>query len=114
MLSAPPCSLGPPFTPLPSDSGRTDVQSRQDTCRHSWLPGSPWQPAEVPGSASASSHNRELTARTCLFIQTEKPAIQKEPSTPHTVKLRGAPFNVTEVCASSWDKDRELFLISRC
>lgn len=52
--------------------------------------------------------------RTCLFIQTEKPAIQKEPSTPHTVKLRGAPFNVTEVCASSWDKDRELFLISRC
>ncbi|XP_024900250.1 probable RNA-binding protein 19 isoform X1 [Pteropus alecto] len=28
--------------------------------------------------------------------ETEKPAIQKEPSTPHTVKLRGAPFNVTE------------------
>ncbi|XP_008052444.1 probable RNA-binding protein 19 [Carlito syrichta] len=26
----------------------------------------------------------------------EKPATQKEPTTPHTVKLRGAPFNVTE------------------
>ena len=31
--------------------------------------------------------------------QTEKPASQKEPTTPHTVKLRGAPFNVTEVRA---------------
>lgn len=28
----------------------------------------------------------------------EKPASQKEPTTPYTVKLRGAPFNVTEVC----------------
>lgn len=28
--------------------------------------------------------------------QTEKPAQQKEPTTPHTVKLRGAPFSVTE------------------
>ncbi|XP_069877527.1 probable RNA-binding protein 19 isoform X1 [Dipodomys merriami] len=28
--------------------------------------------------------------------QTQKPANQKEPTTAHTVKLRGAPFNVTE------------------
>ncbi|XP_045152795.1 probable RNA-binding protein 19 isoform X1 [Echinops telfairi] len=28
--------------------------------------------------------------------QMERPATQKEPTTPHTVKLRGAPFNVTE------------------
>ncbi|XP_069353654.1 probable RNA-binding protein 19 isoform X2 [Eulemur rufifrons] len=28
--------------------------------------------------------------------EAEKPANQKEPTTPHTVKLRGAPFNVTE------------------
>ncbi|XP_008575479.1 PREDICTED: probable RNA-binding protein 19 [Galeopterus variegatus] len=28
--------------------------------------------------------------------QTEKPVNQKEPTTPHTVKLRGAPFSVTE------------------
>ncbi|XP_012324437.2 probable RNA-binding protein 19 [Aotus nancymaae] len=28
--------------------------------------------------------------------ETEKPANQKEPTTCHTVKLRGAPFNVTE------------------
>ncbi|MBZ3886595.1 putative RNA-binding protein 19 [Sciurus carolinensis] len=28
--------------------------------------------------------------------QTEKPANEKEPTTPHTVKLRGAPFSVTE------------------
>ncbi|XP_066116597.1 probable RNA-binding protein 19 isoform X1 [Saccopteryx bilineata] len=28
--------------------------------------------------------------------ETEKPAAEKEPSTPYTVKLRGAPFNVTE------------------
>ncbi|XP_036849267.1 probable RNA-binding protein 19 isoform X4 [Manis javanica] len=28
--------------------------------------------------------------------QAERPARQKEPTTPHTVKLRGAPFSVTE------------------
>lgn len=39
--------------------------------------------------------------------QTERPAHQKEPTTPHTVKLRGAPFNVTEVCASNWDQGKE-------
>ncbi|XP_020138512.2 putative RNA-binding protein 19 [Microcebus murinus] len=35
---------------------------------------------------------RALEAR----VEAEKPANQKEPTTPHTVKLRGAPFNVTE------------------
>lgn len=35
------------------------------------------------------------------LTQTEKPASQKEPTTPHTVKLRGAPFNVTEVRATN-------------
>lgn len=33
--------------------------------------------------------------------QTETPAHQKERTTTHTVKLRGAPFNVTEVRASN-------------
>ncbi|XP_045700155.1 probable RNA-binding protein 19 isoform X2 [Phyllostomus hastatus] len=28
--------------------------------------------------------------------ETEKPAARREPTAPHTVKLRGAPFNVTE------------------
>lgn len=32
-----------------------------------------------------------------MIPQVEKPASQKEPTTPYTVKLRGAPFNVTEV-----------------
>lgn len=34
----------------------------------------------------------------CVITQVEKPASQKEPTTRYTVKLRGAPFNVTEVC----------------
>lgn len=33
-----------------------------------------------------------------VITQVEKPAGKKEPTTPYTVKLRGAPFNVTEVC----------------
>lgn len=35
---------------------------------------------------------------TSVITQVEKPVGKKEPSTPYTVKLRGAPFNVTEVC----------------
>lgn len=35
---------------------------------------------------------------TSVITQVEKPVDKKEPSTPYTVKLRGAPFNVTEVC----------------
>lgn len=31
------------------------------------------------------------------ILQADKAANQKEPTTPYTVKLRGAPFNVTEV-----------------
>lgn len=33
-----------------------------------------------------------------VITQVEKPVDRKEPTTPYTVKLRGAPFNVTEVC----------------
>ena len=41
---------------------------------------------------------RERQVLTIFVIpQVEKPVSQKEPTTPYTVKLRGAPFNVTEV-----------------
>lgn len=49
-------------------------------------------PAATPGTSVRSFLLSAIT-------QTEKPASQKEPTTPHTVKLRGAPFNVTEVRA---------------
>lgn len=40
---------------------------------------------------------RERQVLTIFVIpQVEKPVSQKEPTTPYTVKLRGAPFNVTE------------------
>ncbi|XP_010597254.2 probable RNA-binding protein 19 isoform X2 [Loxodonta africana] len=39
-----------------------------------------------------SGKEQPLEAR----AETEKPATQKDPTTPYTVKLRGAPFNVTE------------------
>ncbi|XP_073917239.1 probable RNA-binding protein 19 isoform X2 [Castor canadensis] len=42
------------------------------------------------GALPGSRRPQDTTA------ETEKPANQKEPTTPHTVKLRGAPFNVTE------------------
>lgn len=48
--------------------------------------GAGQEPGAQPG------HRRAPEAR----AQTEKPANLKEPTTPHTVKLRGAPFNVTE------------------
>lgn len=46
-----------------------------------------------------TSHRQALTTTVFLFVipQGEKPASQKEPTTRYTVKLRGAPFNVTEV-----------------
>lgn len=77
------------------------------------IPGLPWQPVPtsprclglpLPGTAPGNSLCSYL-----LFAATqmEKPATQKEPTTSHTVKLRGAPFNVTEVCASNWDEDTE-------
>uniref|UniRef100_A0A671EVB2 Probable RNA-binding protein 19 n=1 Tax=Rhinolophus ferrumequinum TaxID=59479 RepID=A0A671EVB2_RHIFE len=47
-------------------------------------------PSPEPRTLSGSKQSQEARA------ETEKPAIQKEPTTPHTVKLRGAPFNVTE------------------
>lgn len=39
-------------------------------------------------------------------VQADKPATQKEPTTPHTVRLRGAPFNVTEVGADNVTRGR--------
>lgn len=51
-------------------------------------------PSPEPRPPSGNKKSQEARA------ETEKPAIQKEPTTPHTVKLRGAPFNVTEVRAS--------------
>lgn len=47
-------------------------------------------PRPEPRPPSGNKQSQEARA------ETEKPAIQKEPTTPHTVKLRGAPFNVTE------------------
>lgn len=47
-------------------------------------------PSPEPRPPSGNKKSQEARA------ETEKPAIQKEPTTPHTVKLRGAPFNVTE------------------
>ncbi|XP_043757659.1 probable RNA-binding protein 19 [Cervus elaphus] len=48
--------------------------------------------AEEEGSFAAPAQQDGEAAP----AKTEKPASQKEPTTPHTVKLRGAPFNVTE------------------
>lgn len=47
-------------------------------------------PRPEPRPPSGNKQSQEARA------ETQKPAIQKEPTTPHTVKLRGAPFNVTE------------------
>ncbi|XP_070255718.1 probable RNA-binding protein 19 [Myotis yumanensis] len=47
-------------------------------------------PGPEQGTLSGTKKPQEASA------QKEKPAVQWEPSTPHTVKLRGAPFNVTE------------------
>ncbi|XP_014413974.2 probable RNA-binding protein 19 [Camelus ferus] len=60
--------------------------------------------AEEEGScATPAQRDRERTGAVpgnakpeVARAKTEKPANQKEPTTPHTVKLRGAPFNVTE------------------
>ncbi|XP_054449904.1 probable RNA-binding protein 19 [Pteronotus mesoamericanus] len=45
-----------------------------------------------PEQGTPSGNKKPQEAR----AKTEKPAAQREPTTPHTVKLRGAPFNVTE------------------
>ncbi|XP_053444569.1 probable RNA-binding protein 19 isoform X2 [Nycticebus coucang] len=47
-------------------------------------------PGQVQGGLSGNKRAQEARA------EAEKPTNQKEPTTPHTVKLRGAPFNVTE------------------
>ncbi|CAK6440388.1 unnamed protein product [Pipistrellus nathusii] len=47
-------------------------------------------PGPEQGTLSGTKKPQEASATT------EKPAVQWAPSTPHTVKLRGAPFNVTE------------------
>ncbi|XP_068419297.1 probable RNA-binding protein 19 isoform X2 [Eschrichtius robustus] len=48
--------------------------------------------AEEEGSCTTPAQQDREAAR----AETEKPANQKEPTITHTVKLRGAPFNVTE------------------
>uniref|UniRef100_A0A8C6A999 RNA binding motif protein 19 n=1 Tax=Marmota marmota marmota TaxID=9994 RepID=A0A8C6A999_MARMA len=54
-------------------------------------PAAPDQPERgSPGALPRRGRPQEPGA------QTEKPANQKEPTTAHTVKLRGAPFSVTE------------------
>ncbi|KAM5188878.1 putative RNA-binding protein 19 isoform 3-T6 [Callospermophilus lateralis] len=54
-------------------------------------PATPDQPERgSPGALPGMGRPQEPRA------QTEKPANQKEPTTAHTVKLRGAPFSVTE------------------
>ncbi|KAH0517111.1 putative RNA-binding protein 19 [Microtus ochrogaster] len=49
--------------------------------------GSPASPVPQKSTSGAASTDK-----------VEKPVGKKEPTTPYTVKLRGAPFNVTEVC----------------
>ncbi|XP_053525741.1 probable RNA-binding protein 19 isoform X3 [Artibeus jamaicensis] len=48
------------------------------------------RPGPEQGTPSGNKKPREARA------ETEKPAAPREPTTAHTVKLRGAPFNVTE------------------
>ncbi|KAM9055183.1 putative RNA-binding protein 19 isoform 1-T2 [Megaptera novaeangliae] len=48
--------------------------------------------AKEEGSCTTPAQQDREAAR----AKTEKPASQKEPTITHTVKLRGAPFNVTE------------------
>ncbi|XP_036785198.2 probable RNA-binding protein 19 isoform X3 [Manis pentadactyla] len=56
--------------------------------------------AEDGGHAAPSAQNRARQGTgpepEAARAQAERPASQKEPRTPHTVKLRGAPFSVTE------------------
>ncbi|KAL6033023.1 hypothetical protein STEG23_013757 [Scotinomys teguina] len=54
-------------------------------------PASPAQQESVSRGAAPGSHRPQEAAG-----KVEKPAGKKEPTTPYTVKLRGAPFNVTE------------------
>lgn len=55
-------------------------------------------PLPAPGCPSHHHLPRERQVLTIFVIpQVEKPVSQKEPTTPYAVKLRGAPFNVTEV-----------------
>ncbi|KAK2509982.1 hypothetical protein MC885_004954 [Smutsia gigantea] len=50
--------------------------------------------AEEGAHAAPSAQDRERPG--AARAQAERPASLKEPTTPHTVKLRGAPFTVTE------------------
>ncbi|XP_046496592.1 probable RNA-binding protein 19 [Equus quagga] len=54
------------------------------------------QDGEGPGSGRQQGIPSRSRKPPEARAETEKPAHQKEPTTPHTVKLRGAPFNVTE------------------
>lgn len=54
-------------------------------------PASPAQQESVSRGALPGSQRPQEAA-----VKVEKPASKKEPTTPYTVKLRGAPFNVTE------------------
>ncbi|KAM9194524.1 putative RNA-binding protein 19 isoform 2-T3 [Dugong dugon] len=57
-------------------------------------------PAQSEIGRKGASHKQEALSGKKqpqeAIAETEKPATQKEPTTPYTVKLRGAPFNVTE------------------
>ncbi|CAO2629294.1 Probable RNA-binding protein 19 [Lemmus lemmus] len=60
-------------------------------------PASPVPQRSTSGVAAADkgsgTHHNPFSS---LITQVEKPVSKKEPTTPYTVKLRGAPFNVTE------------------
>nr|XP_048278521.1 probable RNA-binding protein 19 [Myodes glareolus] len=51
---------------------------------------------EEEGGSPASPVPQKSTSRAAAADKVEKPVGKKEPTTPYTVKLRGAPFNVTE------------------
>ncbi|MBV98998.1 putative RNA-binding protein 19, partial [Eschrichtius robustus] len=54
------------------------------------------QESEEEGAGEAPEGSSPWPFLFFAITQTEKPANQKEPTITHTVKLRGAPFNVTE------------------
>lgn len=94
-----------PTLPAPSCHGVPTSRAAVTLAGPLGLPGSPCICAlpETPGAPSLWSRAGLTVLMSALsaVTQMEKPAIQKEATTPHTVKLRGAPFNVTEVRPSN-------------
>lgn len=92
-----PVSYHAPYTAASSSSVQAQLTADRDSPGVLQLP---WQLVPLPAPGCPSHHHlpHEYQVLTIFVIpQVEKPASQKEPTIPYTVKLRGAPFNVTEV-----------------